>query len=217
MKKHIQQTTKCQRTTILRADDSQATNDDIYNGVSEPENFRQAEILGLRLMKEGNYEEAITVFKEGLKLPGSKMDVIRTKAWKGPSPVGGSMGGYESNVVMQLDEFEMQGAHYNMACAYAQLKNVDMATVNLRKSFENGFNNYNIVRGDPDLEPLQGTKELDELLEQWDKRNGMSAADFKLPEFEFRSLNLENFSPFGLFDNNKEGEENKAFQLPKIF
>jgi hypothetical protein len=37
--------------------------------------------------------------------------------------VGGSAGGTESNEVQTLDEFELQAAHYNMACAYAKLDN----------------------------------------------------------------------------------------------
>ena len=62
-------------------------------------------------------------FKRGLKLPGSRPDVVRTKLTPGPSPVGGATGGTESTPVLMLDEFELQAAHYNMACAYAQLDN----------------------------------------------------------------------------------------------
>lgn len=62
-------------------------------------------------------------FKKGLKLPGSRPDVVRTKLTPGPSPVGGATGGTESTSVLVLDEFELQAAHYNMACAYALLGN----------------------------------------------------------------------------------------------
>jgi len=62
-------------------------------------------------------------FQKALKLPGSKKDVVRTKLVSGPSPVGGSAGGTESTSVQTLDEFELQAAHYNMACAYAKLEN----------------------------------------------------------------------------------------------
>lgn len=60
-----------------------------------------------------------------MKLPGSNKDVVRTKSLSGPSPVGGAMGGYESSDVYPLDEFELQAAHYNIACAHAQLRNLD--------------------------------------------------------------------------------------------
>ena len=62
-------------------------------------------------------------FTKGLKLPGSRPDVVRTKLVSGPSPVGGSAGGTESQFVLSLDEFELQAAHYNMACAHARLGN----------------------------------------------------------------------------------------------
>jgi hypothetical protein len=122
---------------------------------STPSSFREAEVLGLRLMQEGKYEDALngafyficifsgfvsfpplqifiscmqhsfTAFKNGMKLPGSRPDVVRTKLLSGPSPVGGAFGGLESNRIMSLDEFELQAAHYNMACAHAQLGNAE--------------------------------------------------------------------------------------------
>jgi hypothetical protein len=64
-------------------------------------------------------------FQKGMKLPGSRPDVLRTKSLSGPSPVGGAFGGTESQNVMTLDDFELQAAHYNMACAHARLGNLD--------------------------------------------------------------------------------------------
>ncbi len=64
-------------------------------------------------------------FQKGMKLPGSRPDILRTKALSGPSPVGGAFGGTESQNVMTLDDFELQAAHYNMACANARLGNLD--------------------------------------------------------------------------------------------
>ncbi len=63
-------------------------------------------------------------FQKGMKLPGSRTDIIRTQKISGPSPVGGSAGGTEGRVVQTLDEFELQAAHYNIACAYARLGKV---------------------------------------------------------------------------------------------
>lgn len=64
-------------------------------------------------------------FNKGLKLPGSRLDVIRTKNVSGPSPVGGAQGGTEGKEVWSLDEFEFQAAYYNMACACAKLGEID--------------------------------------------------------------------------------------------
>jgi hypothetical protein len=118
-------------------------------------------------------------FKDGMKLSGSRPDVIRKQLVSGPSPVGGAIGGFESGNVLLLDEFELQAAHYNMACAHAQLGSVENAVANLKLAFENGFDNFATVRGDPDLKPLQGTTEFEELLEEYDRGKG--------------------FNPFGIF------------------
>lgn len=132
--------------------------------------FREAEVLGLRLMQEGNYQEALNVFQKGMKLPGSNKDVVRTKSLAGPSPVGGSTGGYESQNVYPLDEFELQAAHYNIACAHAQLGNLDESIANLQKSFENGFNNYSTVRGDPDLDAIKEEGDYKKLMDTYDSK-----------------------------------------------
>eukprot|EP00428_Durinskia_dybowskii_P007582 CAMPEP_0170301634 /NCGR_PEP_ID=MMETSP0116_2-20130129/51082_1 /TAXON_ID=400756 /ORGANISM="Durinskia baltica, Strain CSIRO CS-38" /LENGTH=186 /DNA_ID=CAMNT_0010553467 /DNA_START=229 /DNA_END=786 /DNA_ORIENTATION=- len=121
----------------------------------DPTTFREAEVLGLRLMQEGNFKEALVAFQKGMKLPGSRPDILRTKSLSGPSPVGGAFGGTDSQNVMTLDDFELQAAHYNMACAHARLGNLDDAIANLAKAFENGFDNYSTVRGDPDLDPIK--------------------------------------------------------------
>ena len=60
-----------------------------------------------------------------MKLPGSRPDILRTRSLSGPSPVGGAFGGTDSQNVMTLDDFELQAAHYNMACAHARLGNLD--------------------------------------------------------------------------------------------
>ena len=93
--------------------------------------------------------------------------------------MGGAFGGLESQSVQSLDEFEMQAAHYNMACALAQLGNTDDALEALATALENGFDNYATVRSDPDLEPLQGLKEFDDLMKQYEGDRG--------------------FNPFGMF------------------
>ena len=69
------------------------------------------------------------VFQKGLKLPGSRKDIIRTQKISGPSPVGGAAGGTEGRVKMSLDEFELQAAHYNIACALARLGRVSEVSV----------------------------------------------------------------------------------------
>lgn len=141
-------------------------------GTPSPTTFREAEVLGLRLMQEGRHEDALKAFKKGLSLPGSRHDIVRTKTLQGPSPVGGGQGGKETAVVLALDEFEMQAAYYNMACACARLNNLSESVASLKKAFDNGFDNYATVRADPDLSAIHDATEFQDLMNSYDKNNG---------------------------------------------
>jgi len=136
-----------------------------------PQSFREAEILGLRLMQQGQHKDALEVFQEGLKLPGSRTDILRTKTLS-TSPVGGSTGGSEGRTVQTLDEFESQAAHYNIACAYAQLGKTNEAVRSLENAFKAGFDNYATCKADPDLAAVQRTKEFEVLMETYDPKKG---------------------------------------------
>jgi len=90
------------------------------------------------------------------------------------------MGGFESKNSVSLDEFELQAANYNMACAYAQLNQTAQAVKALEAAFQNGFDNFATVRADPDLDPVKGTAEFDKLMEKYEPKT-------------------KGFNPFGLF------------------
>mmetsp|Transcript_21646 Transcript_21646/g.45708 ORF Transcript_21646/g.45708 Transcript_21646/m.45708 type:complete len:209 (-) Transcript_21646:604-1230(-) len=151
--------------------------------IPDPVTFREAEVLGLRLMQEGRFDEALIAFQKGMKLPGSRPDVIRSRSVSGPSPVGGSFGGTDSQKVMTLDDFELQAVYYNMACANSRLGNISDSVVNLEKAFQNGFDNYSTVRGDPDLDPIKQSRDYEKLMDTYDGKGG-------------------GFNPFGLFSKN---------------
>lgn len=90
------------------------------------------------------------------------------------------MGGYESKSMVTLDEFELQAVHYNMACAYSQLNDIEQAVTALQAAFENGFDNFSTVKQDPDLDPVKGTPAFEALMEKYEPKT-------------------RGFNPFGLF------------------
>ncbi|KAL7512478.1 hypothetical protein ACHAXN_009450 [Cyclotella atomus] len=141
---------------------------------TSPTTFREAEVLGLRYMQDGRYDEALKAFKLAMSLPGSRPDILRKANISGPSPVGGSSGGTTDKFVRTLDEFEYQAAHYNLACTYACLGDVGESVNNLRKAFENGFDNYATVRADPDLAGVRESKEFERLMDEFDHRRGFN-------------------------------------------
>lgn len=123
-------------------------------------------------MQQGQHQDALEVFQEGLKLPGTRTDILRSKTLN-VSPVGGSIGGSEpGRQVQTLDEFETQAAHYNIACAYAQLGKANEAVRSLENAFRAGFDNYATCRADPDLAAVQRTKEFEVLMETYDPKKG---------------------------------------------
>merc|ERR1719232_1072246 len=139
--------------------------------------FRDAEVIGLNLMQLGEYEEALKTFEMGMKLKGSRIDIVRTKNIQGPSPVGGSHGGTEGRTVCYLDEFEKQAGHYNMACAHARLGNAKMSIENLRAAVTNGFDNIATIESDPDLRNVREAPDfqvfLAETQKELNKRKGL--------------------------------------------
>ena len=61
---------------------------------------------------------------------------------------------------------EEQAALYNMACAYAQLKQSEAAITCLEAVLEAGFDDIAGVRADPDLDPIRGPA-LDSLMAKY--------------------------------------------------
>merc|ERR1712194_882433 len=179
----IPRVSRTPRITYRSAESAVTTMSMSNEEIPEPTNFREAEVLGLRLMQEGRFGEALIAFEKGMKLPGSRPDVIRSRSTSGPSPVGGSYGGTDSQKVMTLDDFELQAVYYNMACASSRLGNVSEAIVNLEKAFQNGFDNYSTVRGDPDLDSIKQSRDYKMLMDAYDGKGG-------------------GFNPFGLFSKN---------------
>jgi hypothetical protein len=145
------------------------------------ENYNVISHLTCRPMQTPQYVSC-SAFQRGMKLPGSKYDIVRKNVLSS-SPVGGSMGGFESTSTQSLDEFEIQAANYNMACANAQLGNIDEAIAALKNAFNNGFDNFATVRSDPDLDPIKDTKEFKNLMDLVEPKKG--------------------FNPFGIFGANK--------------
>lgn len=68
-----------------------------------------------------------------------------------------------ARVVRCPSDGEEQAALYNMACAYAALRQRDSALACLEGAFEAGLSDFAAVRSDPDLDAVRGP-EMDKLL-----------------------------------------------------
>lgn len=68
----------------------------------------------------------------------------------------------------EIVEREALGGYslYNLACIYVNCNNQERAIEILRRSLAKGFSNIDVFRSDPDLEPLRGTPEFEELVKE---------------------------------------------------
>lgn len=116
-----------------------------------PRTSRDAISAGLEAYNGKRYQEAVDLFSMALELPGS-----------GVMRMAGTVREYAC-----ASEGEENAALYNMACAYASLGQVPAALTCLEGLLENGFEDYEGMRRDPDLAPLRGPQ-LDALLNKYD-------------------------------------------------
>ncbi|KAL4458694.1 hypothetical protein ABPG75_013559 [Micractinium tetrahymenae] len=116
-----------------------------------PQRAREAIDRGLQLFNGGQYREAIDMFQLSLELPGS-----------GVMRLSGSVREYSC-----ASEGEENAALYNMACCWARLGQKQSALTVLEALLDNGFEDVQTVRSDPDLASLRGP-ELDKLLSKHD-------------------------------------------------
>ena len=62
-------------------------------------------------------------------------------------------------------------AHYNLACSYSNLANLDAAFDALRRAFDLGYRDYRHLLRDPDLENVRRDRRFKSLLDKkWGKR-----------------------------------------------
>lgn len=59
--------------------------------------------------------------------------------------------------------------HYNLACSYSLLGNIDLALKTLEKAMELGYRDFNWMEKDKDLENLRNDKRYKELLLRFKK------------------------------------------------
>lgn len=129
-------------------------------------NCKEAIDAGLELFKEKRYDEAIEMFKAALELPGMARVRYNSPRW--------------FNVPSEEEE---NSAMYNMACCYAQKGQTQSALTCLEFILENNFSQFETVRTDPDLAPIQG-QALNALLGKYDNVVASIKRKFSQPKDE---------------------------------
>lgn len=126
----------------------------------DPLTARESIEMGLETYQEKDYEGALALFRQALTLPGT--GIKRDK--KKPN---------------ELSVGERYSALYNIACCQAQLGMLEDALDTLASCMEAGYEDYENLRQDPDLEPLRTSPEFEELIETFEPKGLAKQFDLK--------------------------------------
>ncbi|GMH37006.1 hypothetical protein BSKO_04879 [Bryopsis sp. KO-2023] len=127
------------------ADDTSPRKNIPYKSCSEAIN------AGLEMYKNEKYQAALDVFSDSLELPG-----------KGVVRMGGRCKEYSCP-----SEGEENAALYNMTCCYAKLGQMEGGLVCLEGLLENGFEDFEQIAKDSDLDGLRGAQ-FNEIVGKYD-------------------------------------------------
>mmetsp|Transcript_5786 Transcript_5786/g.35942 ORF Transcript_5786/g.35942 Transcript_5786/m.35942 type:complete len:229 (+) Transcript_5786:128-814(+) len=119
------------------------------SGSFEPTTAKEAIERGLDVYETKDYAGALAAFEQALNLPGT--GVKRDK--KKPA---------------ELSNGEKYSALYNIACCQAQLGEHRSGMMALAGCMEAGYEDYDNLRKDPDLEPLRQYPEFEGLIRKFE-------------------------------------------------
>jgi hypothetical protein len=126
-----------------------------------PSSAAEAIDEGLKLYKDGAYQEALAAFTNALDLPGT--GPIRSRKAK-VMPAGPSQGYNDASVSLN----EQIAIHYNCACCYSRLDDVQSGLVSLVRAMEAGYDDYQNIRSDPDVAPLRADSRFEGIVKRFE-------------------------------------------------
>jgi tetratricopeptide (TPR) repeat protein len=129
-----------------------------------PENVLVCNNLGLAYTQAKEYDKAIATFKEAIRLdpksPGALINLGGAYLRQGRYPE--AVADYMEVIGVDPDNAD---AYYNLACAYALQGDAALALDSLRKAIKLGFDDRDLLAGDPDLDSLRNEPGFREIVE----------------------------------------------------
>jgi len=134
------------------AEGNEAGTSDSEIAANSPINAPEAIEWGQESFSKGDYQRALELFREVFTLPGS-----------------GSMR-YAGTVkeISCASTGEENAALYNIACCYARLGTPKEGLEALKTCLENGFEDYENIKADSDLEPIRQLPEFNGMFGKYD-------------------------------------------------
>ena len=121
--------------------------------------------LGDLYFRQGAYDEAITEYQKSLSIQHESVNALYglAVAYSQTKDYGMALESLQSILRLMPDSPDV---HYNIACIYAKQSKVDESIYWLDKSIQKGFNNWNLIRTDPDLHSIRGTEGMQRLVRE---------------------------------------------------
>ena len=123
---------------------------------------------GMELYKQKEFQEAEATFRAALTLPGT--GPVRFRKGK-VAPAGPSAGFQER----ESSQAEILAVHYNRACCFAQMGEVDDGLECLNLAIENGFDDFKYLRSDADVAALRKDSRFEKMMDKYEPKGVVGA------------------------------------------
>ena len=123
---------------------------------------------GMELYKQKEFQEAEATFRAALTLPGTGPVRFR----KGKVAPAGPSAGFQERESSQAEIFAV---HYNRACCFAQMGEVDDGLECLNLAIENGFDDFKYLRSDADVAALRKDSRFEKMMDKYEPKGVVGA------------------------------------------
>lgn len=132
--------------------------------------------MGLKAYEKADYNEAIGMFKEALTLPGTGIKQYRSAMLRCQPHVPLDSGVHIQKCFCRdkpavASDGEKISAYYNIACCLSQTGNTHDGLLALLEALQMGYEDFQQIRSDPDLEALRADSKFEPLIGRFQKVN----------------------------------------------
>lgn len=149
---HFFQPQKTRHATIIASSNDPQS----LTNLPDPDDARSAIAIGLKLTEAQQWVRAQEYFELALDLPGTGLKRFRDKP-------------------RQLSDGERIAIMYNIACCQSRLgeqENIQNGLMAIAGCLEAGYDNFQQLRSDPDLENLRGNEKFEGLVKKFEGKGG---------------------------------------------
>ena len=132
---------------------------------TDPKNAALYKELGKLYRERGDLDKAISEYKKALSIKPDSIEILNNLA-----VIYAAKCDYEKALIELKRIIELRPSnpdvYYNIACIYSRQDKVDEAVSWLKKAIDKGFDNWKLIRKDPDLRNIRGTEYYKELVQR---------------------------------------------------